>query len=152
MVLPDHTPQQTGKNTTPPPPWAWCEVILITPRSWPWPSWLLQKLALFWPESRQMSSPWLSYWWHYHSNRVYNQKSTNCVEAIQSVWNAYWLFITSQLLFNLLFLYSDPCPHLNLLVEQKCMVLFAVFPPEHFNIFIMMLWYSMQSSYFHHCS
>lgn len=37
-ALPDHISQRTGKNT-PHNPWAWCEVILITPRSWLFPSW-----------------------------------------------------------------------------------------------------------------
>lgn len=148
------TPPTKIKRTCPcMPPWAWCEVLWITPRCWLCPSWVLQKLALSWPGSDQVSPPGLRSWWHYCPNRVSNQKSTTCVEAMQSC--GYGPFIPSQLLFNLLFLYSDLCQHLNqshILVEQECMVLFTVFSWECFNIFIMMLWYSLQSSNFHHSS
>lgn len=64
-ALPDHISQKTGKSS-----WAWCEVILITPRSWLCTSWVLQKLTLSWPELDQVSPPWLSYWWHYSPNSV----------------------------------------------------------------------------------
>lgn len=83
-------------------------------------------------------SPWLIYWLLYCPNRVH--RNLPCVEAIQSVWCGYSLPSPSQLLFNLL-LCSDPCQDVNpshLLVEQKCMVLLAMFSPEHLNIFIVM--------------
>lgn len=79
------------------------------------------------------------------------QKSTLCW-GIQSVWCGYSLSCPSQLLFILL-LCSGLCQHVkpsHLLDEQKCLVLLAMFSPELFNIFVLMLWYSLQSSYFQH--